>query len=108
MKVVISRGWGGFGLSRAAVLRIRELGSELAKNTILCSPDMEPAGYLYHIDRTDPVLIAVVEEMGMLANGVYAQLVVADIPDNVEWEIQAYDGSETIVEKHRIFYPKEY
>lgn len=57
--------------------------------------------YAHDIDRDDPDLVAVVEEMGSLANGQYAQLTVVEIPDGVKWEIDEYDGNETIDEKHR-------
>ncbi len=35
MKVVINKCYGGFGVSREAVLRMRELGSEQAKKVVL-------------------------------------------------------------------------
>lgn len=54
-----------------------------------------------NLERTDPVLIQVVEEMGKEADDKYAELEVVEIPDDVEWEIDDYDGVETIHEKHR-------
>jgi hypothetical protein len=58
---------------------------------------------LYHnnIKRTDPDLIAVVELLGKAANGKHAELSVVEIPDDVEWEIEEYDGNEHIAEVHR-------
>ena len=56
------------------------------------------------IDRDDEVLVRVVEELGDDANGDYAELAIVEIPDNVEWEISEYDGSEHIAEKHRTWY----
>ncbi len=53
------------------------------------------------IERDDPNLVKVVEELGKEANGRFAELKVVKIPDNVEWEIDEYDGLETIEEKHR-------
>ena len=52
-------------------------------------------------NRTDPDIIAVVEEMGEKANGIYAELEVVEIPDGIEYEIDDYDGAETIREAHR-------
>lgn len=51
--------------------------------------------------RTDPDLIAVIEEMGEAANGDHSILKVIEIPDDVEWQIGEYDGVEWIEEKHR-------
>ena len=55
------------------------------------------------IERGDPELVKTVEELGDLANGLCAKLVVVEIPDNIEWEIDEYDGMETIHEKHRVW-----
>jgi len=53
------------------------------------------------IPRDDPDLIRVVEELGVEANGGFAELLIVEIPDDVEWEIEEYDGSEWVSEKHR-------
>lgn len=53
------------------------------------------------IPRDDPVLVQVVEEMGAKASGQHGDLRVVEIPDGVEWEIDEYDGSEHVAEKHR-------
>lgn len=52
-------------------------------------------------DRTDPLLIKVVEELGEEANGRYCKLKVVEIPDGTNFEIDEYDGLETIHEVHR-------
>lgn len=52
-------------------------------------------------NRTDPDIIAVVEKLGEKANGRCADLEVVEIPDGIEYEIDGYDGMETIREKHR-------
>ena len=52
-------------------------------------------------DRTNPHLISVIEEIGEEADGNYAQLEIIDIPDDVDWYIDDYDGIETVREKHR-------
>lgn len=51
--------------------------------------------------RDDPDLVAVVEELGSTANGAYAELKVVEIPDDVDWCIEEYDGREWVAEKHR-------
>ena len=53
------------------------------------------------IARNDPLLIQVVEEMGEKANDRYSDLHIVEIPDDVEWQIEEYDGNEWIAEKHR-------
>lgn len=52
-------------------------------------------------NRADPLLIQVVRELGEDADGAHAQLKIVTIPDDVEWEIDEYDGSEHVAEVHR-------
>lgn len=52
-------------------------------------------------NRTDKQLIKVVEELGEAANGSCARLEIIEIPDGVDWQIDEYDGLETVHEKHR-------
>ena len=89
MKIVVNRCYGGFGLSKKAY--------EFLGLT------WDDYGYAYNEEelRTDPKLIECVEKLGQEANGRYAALEVVEIPDDVEWEINDYDGIETIHEKHR-------
>lgn len=51
--------------------------------------------------RDDPYLVQVVEELGDRANGRHARLKVVEIPADVDWEIDEYDGNEWVAEKHR-------
>ena len=56
----------------------------------------------YDIKRNDKDLIQVIEELGCeKSSGAYASLKVIEIPDNISWEIEEYDGMETIEEAHR-------
>ena len=52
------------------------------------------------IERTDPVLIKVVKELKGKANGRFARLKVIEIPDDIKYEIDEYDGIESIHEQH--------
>ena len=48
-------------------------------------------------DRSDPDLIEVIERLGDKANGACASLAIAEIPDGAEYEIDEYDGNESVV-----------
>lgn len=62
-------------------------------------------GKLYDLDRnehrTDKDLITVIRKLKDKANGAHAELEIVEIPDGVDWEIDEYDGIESIHEKHR-------
>lgn len=89
MKIVVNRCFGGFCLSKKAY---EFLG-------------LEWDGYGYKYDdyelRTDEKLIECIETLGYKANRRYSELEVVEIPDDVDWEIDDYDGIETIHEKHK-------
>lgn len=65
--------------------------------------ELPKEGYFYagNIDRNDLDLVAVVEELGVAADGRHASLKIVEIPDDVYWEIDEYDGLEEIHEVHR-------
>lgn len=87
-KIVINTVYGGFGLSHKALNRYNKLSGQGIKH------DRD-------ISRDDPYLIQVVEEFDMEADGFCAKLKIIEIPDDIEWEIEEYDGKEHVVEKHR-------
>ena len=41
--------------------------------------------------------------MGEHSWGPHAELLVVEIPDDVEWYIEEYDGREWIAERHRVW-----
>lgn len=53
------------------------------------------------IERHDPDLVAVVESLGKKANGAFAELDVTEIPADVNYTIEEYDGREWVAEAHR-------
>jgi hypothetical protein len=61
--------------------------------------------YFNDISRTDPDLITVIDELGAGhrtgASGPLASLKIIEIPDDVEYLIDEYDGNEHIAEFHR-------
>jgi len=86
MKIVINRCYGGFGLSEKAYE--------------LLGVPWDGFGHASGVARNDPHLVSVVEQLGDDANGRYAELAVVEIPDDVEWHIEDYDGMESIHENH--------
>ena len=111
MEIVINKCFGGFGISHDAMLRYAEI-----KGLVLAFKKSQYGSYEYYLDkimdndhyfwygkieRTDPALIQVVKELGEKANGDYASLEVVKIPDGINYEIDEYDGIETIHESHR-------
>lgn len=89
MKVVINDCYGGFCLSREAY---EYLGLS-----------WDGFGFAYDNDkmRASEALVACVEALGDRANGMCARLKVVEIPDDVSWYIDEYDGLEIIRERHR-------
>jgi hypothetical protein len=56
------------------------------------------------IARDDKLLVECVETLGEKANGRLSELKVVEIPDGTDWEIDKYDGIETIEEVHNKWY----
>jgi hypothetical protein len=65
--------------------------------------EISPYDYYLSDDgqRADPDLIAVIEQFGDKAGHRFGAPRVVDIPDDVEWTIEEYDGNEWVAEKHR-------
>ena len=63
-------------------------------------------GNVYDFDddypsREDPDLIDVIEKIGISADGFCAALKIVEIPSNVDYIIEEYDGMEWIAEEHK-------
>lgn len=99
-KVVINACYGGFGLSKEAI-------DEYAKRKGIALGKWNSTWKFYEemsdrrIARDDADLVDIVESMGEKSYGWAAELKVVEIPEDVEWEIQEYDGSEWVAEVHR-------
>ena len=89
-KVVINACHGGFGLSSEAESKYRELAGIT-----------DPNFYSRRIPRDDEHLIAVVELMGSEASNKYSELKIVEIPDDINWYIEEYDGKEWVAERHQ-------
>jgi hypothetical protein len=88
MKIIINTCYGGFGLSEKALALFNERSGTV--NT-----------YGRDITRNNPILVEIVEQLGEAADGGFAELKVVEIPDDVKWQIDEYDGNEWVAEKHR-------
>lgn len=89
-KIVINTCFGGFNLSDKAIGMYASLTNKLFDDV-----------HTWEIDRADPALVQVVEELGKKADGEFSQLKVVEIPADVQWQIGEYDGIEWVEEKHR-------
>ena len=85
MRIVINKRYGGF---------------------ILTKEMMDYIGYVpssewdrgYYVSRTDPKLI---EYLDKTDESLHGSLKVVDIPDDIDYVIEEYDGKEWVSEKHR-------
>lgn len=112
-RIVINKCYGGFGLSHEAIMRYAELkGFENFRHE---TDETNEYSFTYyaigkepfyddHIERDDPILIQVVEELGEKSWGQYSELKIVEIPDKISWEIGEYDGSEWVAEKHQTWF----
>jgi hypothetical protein len=128
-KIVYNACYGGFSLSREAIMRYAEIkGIKLYTDKThgfthyyLCPPEeydrinkeesanpvspgrFERSNNLYFSDRdferNDPILVQVVEELGDKANGSCAKLRIAEVPAGTLYRIDEYDGFESVETK---------
>lgn len=89
-RIVINDCYGGFGLSKQALKEYCRLAGVDEKD--FCDRD---------IPRDDPYLVKIVKEMGDGAAGSHARLKIVEIPADVDWIVQEYDGAEWVAEAHR-------
>lgn len=102
-KVVINICYGGFSLSREAIIRAREISGNSSWGGPSIVGDVYNngekvkfhAGFLHDVARHDPILVQVVEELGERANGSAAMLDVVTPTSNV-YRIDEYDGMESL------------
>lgn len=86
--------------------RIKELEGDWCSHTLEVRAAYNKAYseqvlYDRDIPRDDPALVQTVEELGEAADGRCARLRVVEIPEDVAWEIEEYDGNEHVSEAHR-------
>ena len=108
-KVVYNSCYGGFGLSEKAVRLARErsgnekwgditlVGETYPDGSGVCEAFLGSSYPLYNVSRSDPVLVAIVEELGVEANGRFANLKIRDLPAGARYRIDEYDGNERVM-----------
>lgn len=116
MKLAVNKCYGGFDLSDKAHERLIELGisyfesfdsmPKKDRDLYVVNSQSEGFGKYYsnfwdYKNRTNPLLIQVIEELGKEASGKFGKIRIVEIPDDVQWEIDEYDGFETVHEIHR-------
>lgn len=62
--------------------------ADMDENNYFCPRDIE---------RADPVLVQVVEELGQEASGQFAELRITEIPTGTKYRIDEYDGKECVM-----------
>lgn len=117
-QIVINSCHGGFSLSHKAVVRYHELlgqeihwftpgNSSFVHYDYYLDPNDPEASRWWDIDipRDDPYLVQVVRELGDdAAGGPAAYLRIVEIPADVDWVVQEYDGQEWVAERHRTWH----
>ena len=113
--IVINRQHGGFGLSwDAQIAYLDRAGIAYDLEDRDSQDDTRRYGHMIklatgdlwsdkNIARDDPILVALVREMGEAVNSNFAYLQVVKVPGDVEWVIDEYDGLEWVAEKHRVW-----
>ena len=89
-KIVINNCHGGFGLSEKALELYKERMN--IKDTNFWDRS---------IPRDCETLVQIVQELGKKADGDFSELGIVEVPEEVEWQIDEYDGQEWVAEKHR-------
>lgn len=115
VKVVYNDDWWSFGLSDAAIQRYLELAKIpywkenigyysdffvfylTPPGSTLAEESLRPEFQADELDRADPILAQIVEELGPLAHrAAGGRFAIRDIPAGSRYIIQEYDGKETI------------
>ena len=109
-KIAINTSYGGFGLTDAAIemyLIKKNVPFKIESRRFLLSKRrntyfVDNQYFSTHtIQRDDPALIETLEQLGEEAADTYCTFKIIEIPADVQWHIQEYDGREWIAENHR-------
>lgn len=102
--IVFNACYGGFSLSREAVLLGRKISGDPKWGGAVLAGDVAESGWEVdrdygHVDvaRHDPVLVEVVKKLGDKASGDCARLEIAEARSGDCYRIDEYDGYESVV-----------
>lgn len=76
-----------------------DLGEELTQEEFYHA--LEEYKFSVDFGRDDEDLIETIETLGKDANGRFSDLKIVEIPDDIEFYIEEYDGNEWVAEKHK-------
>jgi hypothetical protein len=112
-KVVLSRSIGIFSLSNVAIEKLlarkgnivdlQNAGMRTTTNSYRLKRRPVEISHSLTIDRTDPDLVSIVEELGPLASSPEAELEVVVIPRNLDWSIGDVCGIEFIFAGEKVW-----
>ena len=119
MKIAVNKCFGGFSVTREVVDKLRKKGHKITvigemysdgsgprkasfyeENYHLSNIDFGIDGDDYNKHRCHTDLIEAIETTKK-PSGSMAEIEIVEIPDDVDWELDEYDGIETIREKSR-------
>lgn len=103
-KIVINTSMGGFTISRKAYERYLELGGKSIVEADTTLDDFSKEyGINPHVNRDNPLLIQVIEELGNEAS-TNSKLCIVEIPNDIIWYIYyREDGTEVVCECSRFW-----
>ena len=96
-KIMIYTDYGGFHIGTTGLFRYNERRRAAGK---------APVARYDEIQRDDPILVALFEENPQMMTGGLPGLEIVEIPADVDWCIEDYDGCEWVAEKHRTWPPR--
>lgn len=85
MKILYNTCYGGFSFSDEFIVELNRR-----------FPEKRAEAHAFEL-RTDPEAIALFEELGPVrSSGPHSSLKIRNIPDGMDWDIDEYDGKESI------------
>lgn len=108
VKIVLNGCFGGFGLSDEATKRYAEIKGwawevdEYDYIVLINEQGERLSSYDLGEDRTDPILVQVIEELGKAADSDYSELYIESVEKGTKYFIDEYDGIESLRTEYNI------